>query len=526
MGQNEEDRTATAREASHKSVRSEHERLVSELSQLADVRLELAEEGTEPPAGWTSVPVLAGEDPSGWQVLAEGQEPRHRLAAQLAAELVGARLSRAGGAGPLPRERRLQFLYETSRHVSGLVDEQKICDFVVREAAHLLQCGRASIMLLDPQTDSLVIRSSVGVPEHIAEQTMVRPGERISGKVFATGQQFVVRQGDPMPSESLGVRELSDSPSFLSVPLTMPDIDGTGQHQIVGVINLTRKAGGGAFSASDIRLVQTVAAHAAAQISSCRLFSAERERRRLAHELEIAADIQLRLLPEKPLAAGPVRVAGICRPAERIGGDFFDYWCDGDRVCLLVADVTGHDLAAALLATSLRSVVRSESSHRVSVAETVSRVNRTLYADLVRAEMQITLCYFELDLAQSLLTYCCCGHPYPLVLRGTRGQWLRAGGMLLGVTGDSQFEEQSMRIEPGDTLIAYTDGVLDAGLPERKSFGREGLLSAAREAAGNNDVEGLAQRLVRAVEEHIGDSPQKDDVTVLVARAAGSQSGP
>ncbi len=504
----------------------EHERLLTRLSELMRVTLRLMREDSQTPPGWTSACLLAEGRPTGWKVIAKGAGRRHRRASELAAEILGMGVAETGGLALVSRyhEHRLELLYETSQQVSDLLDEQRICDLVVREAADLLGCRRASIMLLDLETDSLTIRSSVGLPEDIADTTAVRPGERISGKVFATGEQVVIQHGDRMPSESLGVQELRDSPSFLSVPLTVPGPLGT-ERKILGVVNLTRKAGGGLFTESDMRLVGTLAAHAAAQINNCRLFAAEQERRRLAHDLEIAADIQLRLLPQKPLVLTSLSAAGVCRPAKRIGGDFFDYWPCGDRACLLVADATGHDLAAALLATALRSVVRAESTHRSSPAQMISRVNRVLYGDLLRAEMQITLCYLEVDLAQSLLTYCCCGHPYPLLLRQDRSvTWLQKGGTVVGLEENLALEEESIPLAPGDTVIVYTDGVMDAGAPRQRPFGMAGLLAAAQEAA-DQDVTQLTQHLMDAVAVHLGDSEPDDDITVLAARIGKAQPG-
>jgi sigma-B regulation protein RsbU (phosphoserine phosphatase) len=505
----------------------EHERLLAQLSELMRVTLRLEGEGSPTPDGWTPARVLAGGDPTGRRVIARGTGRRHRRAAQLAAEILGMRLAGTVGGSGLTmgsphQERRLEFLYKTSQQVGELLDEQSICDLVVREAADLLGCGRASIMLLDPTTDSLTIRSSVGVPEDVAEATSVRPGERISGKVFVTGEQVLIQQGDLMPPESLGVQELRDSPSFLSVPLTVLDSYGT-QRRVLGVINLTRKMGEDVFTEGDMRVVRTVAAHAAAQISNCRLFTSEQEHRRLAHELEIAAEIQLRLLPEKPLVIGPLRAAGICQPARRIGGDFFDYWQSRDCACLLVADVTGHDLAAALLAAALHSVMRAESTHRTSVAQMISRVNRTLYGDLMRAELQITLCYLEVDLAHNLLTYCCCGHPYPILLRPDRSvTWLRTGGTVIGIEEDLVWEEESVTLTPGDSVIVYTDGVVEAGAPQRKPFAAEGLLAAVREAAGL-DVERLVRHVTDAVAQHLGESEPYDDITILAAQIGQAQ---
>ena len=502
-------------------IRREHREVLYQFSRMTGVELRLCETGEAGPPGWAAAPITAAGRDTGWRVVAAGLEGRHSLAAQAASSVLGELITAFASpewvpAGTHYHERKLDFLHETSQHVGGLLDEDRICDFVVNRAADLLECERASIMVLEPATGMLRIRASVGVPEEIVENTAVRPGESISGKVFASGRQLVVGQNDPMPTESLGVRELDDSLAFLSVPLTLPSEHGA-RRQIVGVINLTRKVGGAAFTPGDLRLVQTVAAHTAAQVNNCRLINAERERRRLEQELAIAADIQLRLIPEKPLSVGGIEVAGVCRPAARIGGDFLDYWESDGRLCLMVADVTGHDLAAALLATAFRSVVRAESAHGQCVSEMMAWINRGVFDDLVRAEMQITLCYAEIDLETRQVSYCSCGHPPPLLVRGREARWLECGGLLFGVDESAQFEEESVPLCPGDTLVLYTDGVVEAGAYDHNPFGRSSLLTAVRDAA-DADAQTLARHILSAVDRHAQHLELTDDVTILAAR--------
>ena len=287
------------------------------------------------------------------------------------------------------RYEELNFLYEMSSQVGALLDEQKISEFVVKEAAKLLGCGRASLMLLDAERQYLRMYAWVGIPDHIAASTVVRPGDSISGKVVVSGKKIVVGKGDPLPPESLRSEDLKNSHSFMSVPLKITEDDGS--ENVIGVINLTCKAEDDMFVASDVKLINAVAVQAATQIHNCRLLNAERQHRQLEHELELAARIQLSLMPEKPLRAGRFLAAGSCRPARHVGGDFFDYWQRGERVSLVVADVCGHDLGAALLATALRSVLRSESLHRESVKELVERINTSMFDDLAGADLSVHL---------------------------------------------------------------------------------------------------------------------------------------
>ena len=494
--------------------------LLSRLARLAETETELVEDDAEVAPDSSRVPVLADGRPTGWQIVAPGGGVKKRLAARVAAQIVGAQIAAETDTSERPEgegqhQRRLNFLYEMSQSVGALLDEQEICDFVVERVAWLMDSARASLMLYDPESDALKIRASVGISEEIVATTAVKPGESISGKVFETGNEVFIGAGDDLPSESLGLRDLSDAPSFLSVPLTIPPEVGE-QQQIIGVINLTRKTGGEAFTTSDHKLGAAVAAHTAAQIRNCRLITAEHERRQLERELQMAAEIQLSLLPKGPLRAGRVEVAGVSRPARHAGGDFFDYWEDDGKVCLVVADVSGHDMGAALLATAFRSAVRTESNHRESLGQRMYQVNRGISPDLIDAELLVTAVYLELELDSGLLTYVSCGHPRPFVLRQQEEVWLRTVSPVLGIDEEAVFEEQTLRLESGDVLVVYTDGVVEAGATWRDQFGQERLCSAAR-AGPRGEPLALARHIMEAVEEHLGASDLNDDVTVLVA---------
>ncbi|MDP6107242.1 MAG: SpoIIE family protein phosphatase, partial [Candidatus Brocadiia bacterium] len=413
------------------------------------------------------------------------------------------------------RELRHNFLLEMSRRAADISGERDVCAFVCEGAALLLDCSRTSIMLHDPPADALRIAASVGIHQDIAEATLVRPGEGISGKVFQSGREMFVGAGDTMPLATLRVGALKNSSSFLSVPLSIP-VDGSDDARVLGVLNLTRKIVGSGFTPDDLELVRAVASHTAAQIHKCRLIKGERRRRHLEEELKVAAEIQLRLLPSEPLLVGPLHVAGACHPAAQVGGDFLDFWVHDNRVCMLLADVSGHDLGAGLVATALRSVVRSESYPGRSVANLTQQVNRIMNGDLERSERLITLCYLELELETQVLNSCCCGHPYPLLLRAGQPIWLTEGGPLLGISEEVTFEMRQTKMAHGDIIVLYTDGVIEAGFPANQPFGTERLLRAVKR---DRDIKPamLADRVIKAVREYVGSTELDDDVAVLTA---------
>ncbi len=496
--------------------------ILEHLTEATGVELTFQEQPEADERPGVCAPVYSRGRDTGWVVTApngssEGTGAVVRAAAQLVGRILRADQDRADLEAELAdRARETDFLYEMGHQVSALNDEDEICRFVAREASRRLQCDRASVMVVGPRSGELTIRAALGLREEISESVSVRPGEGISGRVFESGRPVIVNEGDPMPSDSIGTRELRDSNCFLSVPLKAALGPG-GEEEVLGVINLTRKRGGEAFTPGDLKLVSTVAVTTAAKIHNCRLLVAEQQRQRLEHEMELAARIQTRLLPEAPLAVGRVRAAGCSRPAKHVGGDLFDYWTCGSRACFVVADVSGHDLGASLMAASMRSVVRSEAARAASVQQLMAQVNRVLYNDLARAELFVTAFYGEIDLEGEQFTFCRAGHPLPLYVGSAGRQWLDTEGMLFGLTTQGGYEEKSVRLSPGDTVVLYTDGLMEATDPGGRQFGREGLKDAVVTALDAPPAE-LAGEVVDAATRHLGERPVTDDMTTLVVR--------
>ncbi|MCD6417069.1 MAG: SpoIIE family protein phosphatase [Planctomycetes bacterium] len=502
--------------------------VLSRLARMTGTSLQFAEEGGELVGGQVDFPIRQSNKRIGWVVRGHGVDQTTRQTAEAAAEVISHLFTVDQDITSLSGElayryEELNFLYEVVDRVGAMIDEDEICRFVVEEATWLLNCERASVMVVSEDSGELTIRASVGLPEEIADKVVVRPGERISGKVFETGRAMVVNEGEPMPGDSLRTDELAESNCFLSVLLKISGESSRGE-TILGVINLTRKRGGGIFTASDLKLVSAVAATTATQIHDCRLRKVEREHQRLEQEVQLAARIQLGLLPEGPLRVGPLMAGGRCLPARHVGGDLFDYWVQDEHVCLIVADVSGHDIGAALMAAALRSVVRSEAAHRSSVAGLMERVNKVLFDDLIRSELFISAFYAEIDVGARRMDFCRAGHPLPLLIQGDRRKWLDTEGMLLGLVEGGRYEQESIQLEVGDTVVFYTDGLIEAMDGRNVLFGTGGLQEATLQAFQSPPAQ-MAESIVGAAISYSGGHPVTDDITVMVARLAPEESG-
>lgn len=499
---------------------NDYRELVKRLARLSGVELTLHREQERPKDRHHYSPVRLGRRRTGWGVSGAGSGEKVRRAAELAADLISSRYGSDNDSYSMTREllqryEEITFLYDMGEHVGALLDEKEICTFVIEEAASLMKCDRASIMVPDPQTGDLKVAAAVGLEDDIAREVSVAPGEGVSGRVFASGRSIIVNEGDPLPSDSLRLSGLADANCFLSAPLKIVS-EETGEEEVVGVFNLTRKLGN-YFLSGDLRLITTVAATAATQIHNCRLLVEAQERQRLEHELDLAARIQLSLLPKAPASKGQVEVAGHCRLARRVGGDLFDYWERAGNLCIVVADVAGHDMGAALMATALRTVLRSETTHHQSVSDLMDRVNRSLFQDLCNSELFISVFYGELDPESCSMTYCRAGHPLPLLVRGERDEWLDTEGILFGIQEDAQFEQKSIQLTSGDTILFYTDGLVEAADENDKFFGTERICHTLRELR-SLPAEQAARRMVEAAQEHLGSAPVVDDMTAMVLR--------
>jgi serine phosphatase RsbU (regulator of sigma subunit) len=501
---------------------------VERFAHAAGVALSLEPEPDRADPDRPFYPVRLAARRTGWCVVPGQKTPSAVRIAELAAYVVSRTFKSDQDVDSLATEvsvryEELNFLYSMGERVGALLTEAEVCSYVVEEAAWLMDCERASLMLPEPETGLLHVTATVGMDEEIAGSVRVRPGEGISGRVFETGVAAIVNDGDSMPADSLSTRGLSKAGCFLCVPL-MINVQGSGPGNIIGVFNLTSKRDGTMFTASDLKLLQAVVSTTTTQIQNCRLISAEHERARLAQELAMAARIQLSLLPTAPIERGCVRVAGFSKPAQHVGGDMYDYWMQGDHLCMVIADVSGHDMGAALMAAALRSVLRSETAHGAEAASLMTRVNSALLRDLIAAELFISVFYAEIHPDSGRMTYCRAGHPLPLLLESEGARWLDTEGILLGICEDAAFEQGVVQMQPGDSLLFFTDGLVEAESDDG-FFGVQGIEAAARRAAALPPAQ-MARAIAASAEQHVAPDTVHDDMTVMVLRVDDGQERP
>ena len=235
------------------------------------------------------------------------------------------------------------------------------------------------------------------------------------------------------------------------------------------------------------------------------------ERRRAEesrHELEIAKNIQLSLLPDAPMNLPTVELAGVCVPASHVGGDYFDFFSVTNSIDIVIADVSGHSVGAALIMVEVRSTLRAETRKVVEApmgpATILRDLNELMFDDLNKAELFITMFYLKYFPDSRILKYANAGHNWALLLRHDEASCapLDAEGLVLGVRRDVAFEERSVSLAIGDKLLLYTDGITETQNADGTFFGTDRLcelFAAYREMSPEATVRRSSPMCARSV---------------------------
>lgn len=422
----------------------------------------------------------------------------------------------------------VNLFYDLSSALKRARKVADVCRVVLEKACEIIRARRASILLLDPRDMELHVTAAIGIPESEFDSIRIKPGEGISGQVMESRTPRLVDDVRSLPTGLLNTYEMYASQSFISVPLCVDDgttpfevtaitdttwLSGSGERAI-GVINLTDKLDGREFTSGDLKLLGALASQAAVLIENIRLIGVEKE-------LGIAREIQAGFLPEAPPAIPGLDLAGKCVPAHNVGGDYYDFvrYSDENELAVLVADVSGHNVASALMMAVARSALRRELEVTRDPGPALQAVNRTLYEDLSRAELFLSIFCLAIDSDRRRIRYASAGHNPPLLLRAKTGEMLEleADGLLSGVIPDVEFVEESLAVEPGDLLFLYTDGITEASNRSGEMFGVERLSSTLR-AVTSLPAAGIIERVFAEVRRFAAGTPQSDDMTAIVLK--------
>jgi phosphoserine phosphatase RsbU/P len=400
----------------------------------------------------------------------------------------------------------LDLIYRLSRGLKSTLDARTSAQMVLSEAMEIFEADLGWMCPADPGATAFGTLLS-----HVGAETAERLRTAIVGDLVRGGKSRIF---DAVPSE-LGIGGPGHPATLLCAAVKT-------EGEVYGALCVGRTEPGRPFTARDLKLGEVLAFQAAIAIENSILHRSrldeEQARVRIEEEMRLARKIQSNLLP---LAAPVVPGYDIaCRsvPALSVGGDYFDFIpVDDGRMALCVADVSGKGMPAALLMANLQATIRSQTLDGVSPADCARRSNQLLYRSTELGRFA-TCFYGVLDIGSGRLDYSNAGHDHPLVLSpGGEDVALVAGGPVLGVFDDQAYDEGSITLEPGQVLVAYSDGVTESFDRDKRPFGIAGLRSALARAR-DGCARDILEEILGSAAGHAGNRPQSDDMTLVVVR--------
>ncbi len=402
---------------------------------------------------------------------------------------------------------------ELAQETRRFTEPEPLLSTVTHRIAGTLHISQMSVFLRDQ--DRFCVAQTIG-PQPNGISCLSTQGRSV-GLLEEASKPELVYFDDPRswvhgaaPDEQRKLRSLN-----AEVLLALP-----GRSELLGLIALGPKLSEQPYSSSDLNLLQSVAVQTGLALENTQLLAAVAreagQRERLNREMEIAREVQERLLPQSRPELPGVDYCGLCRPALAVGGDYFDYIPRPDgRMGLALGDVSGKGISAALMMASLQSLLRGQIAAGLDdVALLITNTNRLIY-EVSTSNRYVTFFYGEYHPMTRQLVYVNAGHNPPIILRGSEVIRLEACGPVVGLLRTVEYESAIFQFEAGDIMIVYTDGMSEAMTVEEEEWGDDRLIAAAR-ACYDENSSGMTRSIMRAADGFTAGANQYDDMTVIV----------
>ncbi len=425
------------------------------------------------------------------------------LASRIAVAIENARLYRKA----VRQARTLSVLNEISREISSILNLEELLHKVADLLKRLVDYYYFSILLWDERDQVLRPRISVKRDEQLRDKRDRPLGQGIVGIAAATRQPIIV------PDVHQDPRYIAVNPethSEMAIPLVLKD-------RLIGVMDLEspeKKA----FTEDQRNTLMTLAGQLAVAIENARLYErVSRDEARLERDLAMARDMQSALLPQSLPSARGLQVGVAYEPARLLGGDLYDFLeFEDSSLGIAVGDVSGKGTAAALSGAQAIGILRSLSRRRSAPHEMLRLMNDALCQKKIEAHF-ISLCYTLWDPRRRELRISNAGLPYPLIFKRGKVERIQVAGLPLGLMDATQYEERSIRLDPGDIVVIYSDGVVESTNRRRGEFGpnrlKQTILDNRRLSASK-----IAEMILARVKRFARRVTPQDDRTLVVLK--------
>jgi phosphoserine phosphatase RsbU/P len=419
------------------------------------------------PGGPAANAVAVGADDGDFLVEVEGEEPPAEPAeARLLAGMLDAvvrldREVRRMAEELMERYEEIDLLYSISETLGSVISFERAADSILTQVIDRLNSRRAALWVHDPHLDVLELAAAVGI-EGQSGPILLDDPTSVTAEVFRTQRAVLMDPEDVFPRGEYD-RGTTQRGFFLSVPVSYTPPEGVSRP--VGVINMIGRTSNQPFDAGHQKLLSAIASQVGAAVANGRLVSESLRRERLVREMELAHDLQLKLLPSVDRFAGSAEVVARCIPADSVGGDFYHlFQLSGNRFGVVIGDVSTHGFSAALIMALTMSAIAIHASEGDPPAQVLRRVHQALISELETTEMYLTLFYGVIDPGRGEITYANAGHAHAFRILGDgRAERLGATSVPFGMSDLDSYVEATADWNPdGDLLFLFTDGLSDA----------------------------------------------------------------
>ncbi|MGH2581844.1 MAG: GAF domain-containing protein, partial [Anaerolineales bacterium] len=415
---------------------------------------------------------------------------------------------------------QLSRLHDITLEVTRQLDIQQLLDQIIRSAVELANSRVGQIYLYDKDEDVLKDSVSYSLPKSMHDFS-IKPGEGLTGRILKSGAPMIIEDYDTWKGRKPEV-PVGATHHAAGVPIVHGD-------EILGVFWVGRKKGDPAFTEYDIQIMTLFANQAAVAITNAKqykelqaLYGQLQEKERLESELRVAHNIQETMLPNTTPKIRGWKVAAMWQAARVISGDFYDWFpIPGGKWGFVIADVVGKGIPGAVFMAHCRTLVRTFCMGGRPPRDAILRTNNLMIAD-THSDWFVTLFYAVLDPVWGILTYVNAGHARPLWFhkQASKIDGLKAKGMALGVLPGIELEEKSIQLEPGDSILFYTDGFSEARDGKDRLFGESRIRSHLKETS-SKDPDAILKSLKHKIANFSQGRDLTDDLTAILIKRRG-----
>ncbi len=403
-------------------------------------------------------------------------------------------------------------IYQISTMVAGDFELQEVLDRLTAAAVKITRTKNCSIRLLDDEAGELNMRSTFALSAEYRNKGPVSKEDPVIKAAFA-GEAVVLddmRVDSRVKYPQAAIKE--GLVSQLTVAMTF-------RNKPIGVLRLY-SPGPKRFDEDAIALARLVAGQCAVAITNAKLYSQALEGARMAEQMRLGAVIQRRMIPEKAPCVCGLDIAAIYQPCFQIGGDLYDFiQIDDHTIGIAIADVIGKGIPAAIMMSMFRGTIRAyaDGGHgRHTFGDIIQKLNKVALRECRDGEF-ITMFMCHIDVEAMKMTYCNCGHEPALHIRGDKITELDSGGLVLGIMEDAEYKTETVPLEDADTILLYTDGLIDAMNFDNELWGKERMLEAVKQCQSCS-ADQLVRNILGYRRRFVGLTRQIDDTSIVTVK--------